>query len=84
MDAWRVIAMDPQKRMTLLMEMRAPGFGVLEFKIDEQEGQQRIRMCAYWHPGGVWGLLYWYALLPAHLFLFDGTTKAIARRAEAK
>ena len=83
-DAWRVIDADPQRRLTLLMEMRAPGFGVLEFTVDEQDGKRRIHMCAYWHPGGVWGLLYWYALLPAHLFLFDGTTKAIARRAEAQ
>jgi len=27
--------------------------------------------------------MYWYALLPAHLFLFNGTTNEIARRAEA-
>jgi hypothetical protein len=39
-------------------------------------------MRAHWHPAGVWGLLYWYALLPAHVFLFKGTTRNIARRAE--
>jgi hypothetical protein len=31
----------------------------------------------------VWGLLYWYALVPAHLFIFKGMTAEIARRAEA-
>jgi hypothetical protein len=27
--------------------------------------------------------MYWYVLVPAHLFLFKGMTAAIARRAEA-
>jgi hypothetical protein len=38
---------------------------------------------AYWHPAGVAGLLYWYALEPAHLFLFRGLTRAIISRASA-
>lgn len=81
-DAWRVIALEPQKRLTLLMEMKGPGFGVLEFTIREQGDRRQIHMRAHWHPAGVWGLLYWYSLLPAHVFLFSGTTRRIARRAE--
>ena len=38
---------------------------------------------AYWHPAGVAGLAYWYALVPAHLFIFRGLTRAIMRRASA-
>ena len=83
-DAWRVIAADPNERLTLLMEMKAPGFGVLEFTIEEKDDEREIHMCAYWHPAGVWGLLYWYALLPAHLFIFGSSTRAIARRAEER
>lgn len=79
-DAWRVIALEPEASLTLLMEMRAPGVGVLEFTIEEG-AQRTIRMCAYWHPAGVWGLLYWYMLLPAHAFIFKGTTRVIAQRA---
>ena len=81
-DAWRVIALEPDERLTLLMEMKGPGFGVLEFTIRDNGDARRVHMRAHWHPAGVWGLLYWYALLPAHLFLFSGTTSAIARRAE--
>jgi hypothetical protein len=29
------------------------------------------------------GLLYWYVLVPAHLFIFRGLTRAIQRRASA-
>jgi len=82
-DSWRVIAMQPQRRLTLFFGMRAPGSGVLEFELVPEGDSTRIRVTAYWHPAGVWGLLYWYALVPAHLFLFAGLTRAIARRAEA-
>lgn len=82
-DSWRVIGLQPQRRLTLFFGMRAPGSGVLEFEIgQEPSGQTRIKATAYWHPAGVWGLLYWYALVPAHQFLFAGLTRAIARRAE--
>jgi hypothetical protein len=40
-----------------------------------------VSATAYWHPAGVAGLLYWYALVPAHLFLFRGLTRALERRA---
>lgn len=83
-DSWRVIAIDPPRRLTLFFGMRAPGSGVLEFDIrPDARGQGTyITATAYWHPAGVWGLLYWYALVPAHLFLFKGMTAAIARSAE--
>ena len=41
----------------------------------------RVTATAYWHPAGVWGLVYWYLLIPAHVFIFRGLTRAILRRA---
>jgi len=55
---------------------------VLEFELEEIDGKTRLTATAYWHPAGVWGLLYWYSLVPLHVILFEGMTKAIARRAE--
>ena len=78
-DAWRVIAVEPGMRLTLLMEMKAPGAGVLEFIIVDEGVRRRVFMRAYWHPAGVWGLLYWHALLPIHAFLFNGSARAIAK-----
>ncbi|MBT8092663.1 MAG: SDR family oxidoreductase [Gammaproteobacteria bacterium] len=80
-DVWRVIAMQPGERLTLLMEMKSPGAGVLEFSIAEADGRRRVSANAYFHPAGVWGLLYWYALMPFHAFIFRGMTRAIAERA---
>jgi uncharacterized protein YbjT (DUF2867 family) len=83
-DYWTVIGMEPQRRLTLHFGMKAPGAGVLEFDIEPADTQRtRVTVTAYWHPKGFWGLAYWYALVPAHLFLFRGWTAAIARRAEA-
>ncbi len=80
-DSWRVIALEPGRSLTLLMEMKAPGAGVLEFMIDDEGDRRRISASAYWHPAGVWGLLYWYALLPFHAVLFRGTTRRLVERA---
>jgi uncharacterized protein YbjT (DUF2867 family) len=84
-DYWRVVGIEHERRLTLQFGMRAPGSGVLEFEIEPQgERQTRVTATVCWHPRGVWGLLYWYALVPAHLFLFKGLTAAIARRAELR
>ncbi len=82
-DSWTVLAVEPERRLTLDFGMRAPGAGVLEFVIAPRpDGHTTLTATAYWHPFGVWGLSYWYAMMPAHLFLFRGMTEAIVRRAE--
>ncbi len=83
-DYWTVVGLEPQRHLTLHFGMRAPGSGILEFELlPAGEGQTRLVITAHWHPRGVWGLLYWFAMLPAHLFLFRGWTRRIAQRAEA-
>jgi hypothetical protein len=76
--------MQERKRLTLLMEMKAPGAGVLELEITRGKSSNKVRATAYWHPAGFWGIAYWYSLLPAHAILFKGLTRSIARRAEAR
>jgi len=83
-DAWRVIAVDPGKRLTLLMEFKAPGSGVLEYSIEDGGDLRTVSMRAHWHPAGVWGLLYWYATLPIHAWLFRNSARAIVTRAESR
>jgi uncharacterized protein YbjT (DUF2867 family) len=83
-DAWRIIGLQPVERLTMLMEMRAPGASVLEFSIDDVDGDRRISVNAFFHPAGVWGLLYWYALLPFHAFIFRHIANELVRRAESE
>ncbi len=80
-DAWRVIALQPARKLTLLLEMKLPGAGVLEFEINPRGALNEIRATAYFHPAGVWGLLYWYPLVPFHHLVFRKMTREISRRA---
>ncbi len=81
-DSWQVVAMEPPGRLTLGFGMRAPGSGVLEFEIEPGAGGTRITVTTFWHPAGVWGLLYWYASAPFHLLIMGGMAERIARRSE--
>ena len=51
-DSWRVIALEPNRRLTLMMEMRGPGAGVLEFVVqpDDHGPGSSVSATAYWHP----------------------------------
>ena len=79
-DAWRVIALQPQRKLTLLLEMKLPGAGVLEFEILPGQGHHEVRATAYFHPAGVWGLMYWYPLVPFHKLIFKAMTREIVAR----
>ena len=81
-DSWRVIAMDRNEKLTLVMELRAPGAGVLEFCVDDLGDRRCVNVRGYFHPAGAWGLLYWYITLPVHALLFNGSAREIARRAQ--
>lgn len=82
LDWWRVEAVEPGRRLTLLAEMKLPGSAVLEFVVSPDGDGSRITTQAHFHPAGMPGFLYWYALWPIHGRIFDGLTRAIAERAE--
>lgn len=81
LDFWRVIALDPPRRLLLLAEMKAPGDALLEFLIAPQ-GKERVelKLIARFLPRGLAGLLYWYSLVPTHQWLFEGMLKTVARK----
>ena len=82
-DSWTVLGVEPERRLTLSFGMRAPGAGVLEFEIVSiSRKRTQLSVTAYWHPAGIWGLLYWFLSAPAHRLIFDGLTREICRRAE--
>ena len=83
MDYWTMVGIEPGRRLTLDFGLKAPGAGILEFSVEPAGADRtRIGVTAYWHPQGVWGLLYWAALVPFHLFIHKVMTWAMARRAE--
>ncbi|PSV47574.1 DUF2867 domain-containing protein [Photobacterium indicum] len=83
-DSWKVIKLVPNKFLSLLFGMKAPGLGRLEFTIEDKGDHREIDIRAWWHPEGFSGLLYWFAMMPAHLFIFRGMTYALVKRCKAK
>lgn len=81
-DGWKVITIKPQRLLALLFGMKAPGLGRLAFTIKDHGDHRTLDVRAWWHPAGFSGLLYWFAMMPAHLFIFRGMARRIARLAE--
>ncbi len=77
LDFWRVLVADKEaKRLLLFAEMKLPGEAWLEFKIDDH---QILHQTATFRPKGLYGRLYWYAMLPFHFFIFKRMIKNISR-----
>ena len=76
LDFWRVLVADKeQKRLLLYAEMKLPGEAWLEFKINEKN---EFVQTATFRPLGLWGRIYWYMMLPFHVFIFRGMAQNIA------
>ena len=77
-DFWRVLLADKvNKRLLLYAEMKLPGEAWLEFKIIERKDKKILSQIATFRPNGLLGRLYWYSMLPFHLFIFKGMAKQI-------
>jgi uncharacterized protein YbjT (DUF2867 family) len=77
LDVWRVIDLQPNRRLLLAAHMKTFGKAWLEFRI---EGDELIQT-AYHYPKGLMGRLYWYSMLPFHAFIFPDMIRSIVRQA---
>ncbi|MBW2541678.1 MAG: SDR family oxidoreductase [Deltaproteobacteria bacterium] len=78
-DCWRVVGLQPDRKLRLAAEMRLPGRAWLEFEVSEHGDISRIRQTAVFQPSGVAGLLYWYGIYPLHSLVFSGMLNGIAK-----
>lgn len=77
LDFWRVLlANKEEQRLLLYAEMKLPGEAWLEFKIDKGI----LTQTATFRPLGLKGRLYWYSVLPFHIFIFKGMIRNIVRQ----
>jgi hypothetical protein len=83
LDFWRVEAYEPNRRLRLAAEMKVPGRAWLEFEVWPEGAGAVVYQTAVFEPTGLFGLLYWYALLPVHAVIFGGMLRNIAQRAGA-
>ena len=78
-DFWRVAQLEAETRLLLVAEMKVPGVATLEFTITRiSDGLFRLEQTARFLPRGLAGILYWYTVLPAHHFVFNGMLRGIA------
>ena len=82
LDFWRVVGLERDRRLTLRAEMKLPGEAQLEFRIQpEPGGRCDLDQVALFQPRGLFGLLYWYAVVPLHFIVFRGMLLGIQREA---
>jgi len=81
-DSWRVVLVEPGRRVRLRSEMKMPGRAWLEFEVTG-DGPCTIHQTALFDPKGLTGLVYWYAMAPFHGYLFPTMLRRIAKRAVA-
>lgn len=78
LDFWRVLLADKANmKLLLYAEMKLPGEAWLEFKVRTKENHHELIQTATFRPRGVWGRLYWYAVLPFHGPIFSNMSKRI-------
>lgn len=76
LDFWRVIYADKTEgRLLLFAEMKLPGEGWLEFRIQDNI----LIQTATFRPKGLLGRMYWFAVLPLHGIIFKGLISQIAK-----
>jgi len=90
-DFWRVAAVEPGRLLRLNAEMKLPGEASLEFAIEPvpaaagvagAPARCRLVQTATFVPHGIFGLAYWYSILPFHAWIFPGMLRGIRTSAE--
>jgi uncharacterized protein YbjT (DUF2867 family) len=85
LDWWRVEEIEDLKLLRLQAEMRLPGVAWLELIVDQDaDGNTVFRQRALFHPHGLPGHLYWWAIKPFHGVVFGGMQRNIAQAIDTK
>jgi uncharacterized protein YbjT (DUF2867 family) len=81
-DWWRVEEIQRGKLLRLRAEMRLPGLAWLEFGVDYDGSDTLLCQRALFHPRGLLGHVYWWAVWPFHGVVFGSMQRNVARAAE--
>jgi uncharacterized protein YbjT (DUF2867 family) len=79
LDFWRVEALEPGRLLRLRAEMRLPGEAWLEWTVEpDDDGGTVLRQRALFHPRGLFGRAYWFAVTPFHRLVFRPMAERLA------
>jgi hypothetical protein len=63
--------------------MKLPGVATLDFEVEKLDGERaRLTQTARFQPQGLFGILYWYGVLPLHSIVFAGMLHGLKKAAE--
>lgn len=80
LDFWRVSQVEKPRFLQLIAEMKLPGRGILEFRLQEPAaGNCSLQLTARFWPRGLFGLLYWWMVTPLHGYVFRGLLRGIGQ-----
>ena len=83
LDYFKVVEIQPRRKIRLKVDMKLPGEGWLQFEALPYGGARtRLVQTVFFAPRGLLGLVYWYILYPFHVVIFGKMIKEIARRSE--
>jgi uncharacterized protein YbjT (DUF2867 family) len=78
-DFWRVVSIQPDRRLLLAAEMKMPGRLWLDHEVTSKGGHTVIRQTTVFDPAGYAGLAYWYLLYPVHRAVFTTMLRGLGR-----
>lgn len=85
LDFWRVEHIERPHLLRLRAEMKLPGLAWLEFRVEGQpDGRTLLTQRALYHPRGLFGHLYWWAVFPMHGIVFPSMAKKMAGKSATK
>jgi uncharacterized protein YbjT (DUF2867 family) len=81
-DFWRIEDLVENRKLLLRAEMIMPGRAWLELSVEQIEGwdERLLSVAAYFDTDSFFGRVYWYLLIPVHLFIFKNMIKQIEKR----
>jgi uncharacterized protein YbjT (DUF2867 family) len=80
-DFWRVERLEEGRLLRLRAEMRLPGEAWLDLRVEPHPRGSRLVQRARFHPRGIVGRAYWFALSPFHAVIFPRMARGIVRAA---
>jgi hypothetical protein len=83
-DFWCVVKVQHPHLLVLSAEMKVPGEAALIFILNPIDDEStEVQQIARFLPRGLFGLAYWYAVMPFHHFVFNGMLRGIAESSGA-
>jgi uncharacterized protein YbjT (DUF2867 family) len=82
LDFFRVEAYEPPSLLRLRAEMKVPGDAWLEWRVTGTDDGSHLSQLARFHPRGLAGRAYWWALLPVHKVIWRKLAQRLVASAE--